>query len=167
MAKSTKPGRKKGGPYLAAAFFCEKTIEDKQDGSLSAIRIIDQMDIVLDQSAPPDVPSETNRIPVLLHVLLSFKTGDSPGHHTLRLILESPSGKSEQVFEETLPFSEAPQGGANLRINTTIQMKKDGLFWTHVFLDGKCLTSMPFHISVRRANVAGEGVASTDQGEKK
>ena len=41
MARKKKRQRK-GGPYIAAAFFCEGVIEDKL-GTLSAIRIIDRL----------------------------------------------------------------------------------------------------------------------------
>src|SRR5438552_267263 len=111
MAKPKKPGKKKRGPYLAAAFFCERTIQDKQDDSLSAIRIVDQLTIGVAPSAPPDFPSEADRISFPTHALLSFKTGDSQGDHNVRCVMESPSGKSSTVFDRNLPFSPQPNGG--------------------------------------------------------
>jgi hypothetical protein len=151
MAKRKQPETKTGGPYLAAAFFCETTIEDKQDGALSAIRMVDQLTFDIDPSAPPDFPSESQRLPVNIRGVLSFKTGDSPGEHTIRIIMESPSGKMHDPFDQVLPFSPQPYGGVNVRLNHTIWVKQGGLFWFHVFLDGKQVTRMPLLISVQRA----------------
>src|SRR5260370_17336461 len=86
-----------GGPYLAAAFFCEQVIESK-DGSLSAIRIIDQIQVAIPANLPADVPSKENRVAVNMAGLLSFKTGYArPGQHTVRVIMRSPSGKKNQT----------------------------------------------------------------------
>jgi hypothetical protein len=152
MVKAAKRARKKGGPYLPASFFCEKIIEDKQDSALSAIRIIDTINVQLDPSTPSEIHSEEHRVPVSIASLLSFKTGDSPGEHTVRIVMQSPSGKeSETVFEQVIPFPPEPQGGANLRVQNVIQVKKGGLFWMEVILDGKPVTRMPLLISIQRA----------------
>jgi hypothetical protein len=155
MAKQKKLTKKNDGPFLAAALFCERTIEDKQDSALSVIRIIEQIDLWVDPSAPADFPSETQRLPIHISALLSFKTGNSPGDHALRLVMQSPSGKSKILFDATLPFTPQPYGGANLRLNTTIQVYKGGLFWLHVFLDGKRMGRMPLQISIQRGQAAG------------
>lgn len=154
MARAKKQEKKKGGPYLAAAFFCETTIEDKQDGALSAIRMLDQIILKIPAVAPVDPSSEERKIPVSVSGLLSFKSGDFPGDHRIRLVMESPSGKSQVAYEQTLPFTPPPQGGANLRLNHTILVKKGGLFWMNVFLDGKRVTRMPLLISVQRPDAA-------------
>jgi hypothetical protein len=154
MAKRKQPKTDAGGPYLAAAFFCETTIEDKQHGTVSAIRLVDQLVFTLDRSAPPDFPSETQRLPVTIKGLLSFKTGNSPGNHKVRIVMESPSGKMNPAFEQDLPFSPEPHGGANVRLNHTIMVKAGGLFWFHIFLDGKEVTRMPLQISVQREQPA-------------
>jgi hypothetical protein len=154
MAKRKAPAKKSGGPYLAAALFCESIIVDKQDGAFSAIRIIDQIDIALAPSAPDDFPSEANRIPVSTNALLSFKTGNSPGDHTVRIDMESPSGKVSKVLEKTVPLTQQPNGGANIRISPTIAVKEGGLFLLHVFLDGELVTSMPLQVSIQRTGPA-------------
>jgi hypothetical protein len=151
MAKASKQS-KKSGPHLAAAFFCEGIIEDANDHSLSAIRIVDTFRIVLPPTAPEGFPSETNRLPVHISGLLSFKTGDSPGEHVVRLVAESPSGKKQTVLEQTITLTDAPQGGTNVRLHQVLAVKsRKGLFWIHVYLDGKRVTRMPLHISVDRA----------------
>ena len=63
MAKAKKPQEKLGGPYLIAAFFCEKTVEDKADNCIIAIRLLDRLIFKLEGSAPADFPSSDNRLP--------------------------------------------------------------------------------------------------------
>ena len=151
MAKHKQSSKKVSGPYLAAAFFCESTIEDKQDGALSIIRMVDQINVKIPHNAPPNVPSEEHRLPVLVNGLLSFRTGASGGgERAIRLVMQSPSGKKRTVVEQNVPFTPQPWGGANLRFGITVQMKTGGLFWLLVYLDGKPMARMPFMIAVER-----------------
>jgi hypothetical protein len=152
MAKRKQPEKQGGGPYLAAAFFCENVIEDRS-GALSAIRMIDKIDIDLDATAPPDFPSEENKLPVAVSAVLSFKTGDAPGKHTISAELIPPSGKKNQPFEQTGQFSEEPHGGANIHLKLIIKVVKGGLFWLNVSLDGTLVTRMPLQITIRRTSL--------------
>jgi len=147
MAKIAKQAKKKDGPHLAASFFCETLVEDKRDGALCAIRIIDTITVQLPPSSSPEIPPE---IPVRIAALLSFKSGDSPGEHTVRIVMHSPSGeKSRTVLEQIVPFTPQPQGGANLRLDNVIIVKTGGVFWMDIFLDGKRVTRMPLKISIQ------------------
>ena len=164
MAKVEKLAPEKGGPYLTAAFFCEQTIEDVRDAAMSAIRIFDKTTIILDSAiVPPDMPSESKRLPVGLVGLVSFKTGDSPGEHTIRIGLVSPSGKTTpNVFERTLTFGEKPYSGVNVRLQTTIFVKQGGLFYMEVYLDDQLATRVPFEIEVQRIDLSQVATARGD-----
>jgi hypothetical protein len=167
MAERKRPAKKLGGPYLAAAFFCERTLAEP-DGAITAVRIIDRMTVDVAADAPPDFPPEANGLHVPIHALLAFRTGDSPGEHLLRLVMESPSGKKHPFSDHTLTLTPEPHGGANLRVNGIIAVKTGGLFWLHVFLDGKRLTRMPLQISVRCAEPQPDAPATpTPPGRKK
>src|SRR5207237_762866 len=146
MATTNGSEQNDRGPYLAAAFFCEDFIEDKK-GSLSIVRITDQIDLHVDQAIHPDFPSETNRIQLPIHALISFKTGLSPGEHTITCVMHSPSGKTKEVFRRIVSFSDAQHGGANLRLTLNLGVYKGGLFWLFVYLDGKHMTRMPINIT--------------------
>ena len=166
MAKRTKKREKPNddGPYLAAAIYCERAIEDKQDGAFSAIRIVDQLNIRLSPDAPPGFPSREHPIPMSLSGLLCFKTGETGGgEHALRLVAHSPSGKAQVLYEENLILTPQPHGGANLRLNTVVLVQEGGLFWLDVFLDGKRLTRMPLQITVER----GEAPPNPPPGQQK
>jgi hypothetical protein len=172
MAKS-KVDRKnpKKGPFLSVAAFCELVIESK-DGALTPARIIDQITVSIPPDAPPDFPSESNKFPVGIACVISFKSGDSPGKHSLRVIAESPSGKSQIAYDEVVAFSEPPQGGINVRMNQFIGVINGGLFWLHIYLDGRHVTSMPLLITVVReepkpsAKQESDGAAKTRRRRK-
>src|SRR5437868_2394863 len=144
--KGQKKAAGKPKPQLAAAFFCENIIEDKRDGSLIVVRIVDTLTVPVPQEAPPDFPSETNRLPVFICALIAFKTLDAPGPHTLRIEMESPSGKRETVLEQHATLAEVPQGGMNFTLRSTIHVFKGGLFRLHVILDDEEVVQMPLFI---------------------
>jgi hypothetical protein len=147
MAKKTPAKKKLGGPYLAAAFFCDAVIEDKSD-VLSAFRIIDTINLALPEL--PDFPTEKNRVPVHISGILSFKTGDSPGKHILRVVMTSPSGKKNPAFEREITLTEVEHGGANVVMRHTINIVKGGVFWFSVYLDDKLYTRIPLNIVIHK-----------------
>lgn len=148
MAKKSR--QKLAGPYLVAAVFCENIVEDK-DGALSCIRIIDTINVKLPADTPNDVPSEEKRIPVSIRGLVSFKRGLAKGKfHKVKLAMESPDGKSGVMDERKLEIGKPSFGGANLYFNVTIAVRKGGLFWMTVILDGKEFTRLPLRILVER-----------------
>jgi hypothetical protein len=164
MARSKK--QHTGGPYLAAAVFCENVIQGA-DGALSAIRIVDRLTILISADAPEDVPSENKRLTASLWALLSFKTGYSTGSHEVGLVLHSPSGKKQPLEKHQLTLSSEPHGGGNLKINMVIAIKQGGLFWIDVVLDGVVVTRMPLQINVERVQKPGQPPSKLDSTIKK
>jgi hypothetical protein len=150
MTEPNQTEGKKSGPYLAAAFFCETAIVDREDGALSAIRMIDRLVFALDPAAPPDFPSETHRINVNVKGILGLKTGDSPGSHRIQLVMESPSGQRSTPYDQDITLPDPPQGGMNVRLDVTVAVKGGGLFWFHVLVDGEEFTRMPLQIQILR-----------------
>lgn len=152
MAKEKRQKKKATSrPQLAAAFFCESIIEDKKDGSLTVVRIVDTLNLALDPSTPPEFPSEAERLFVPYCGLVSFRTLDAPGEHVLRLEFESPSGKRKEVEKRNVTLTEAPQGGMNLVLRGGLQIYQGGLFRLHVILDDEEVTQMPLVILIHRA----------------
>lgn len=168
MGKSTKKPGKKQSPSLAAAFFCETIIQDKHDDVLSAIRIIDVITLQLHPSTPEDVPSAKNKLPVSISALLMFKSCGSPGEHSLRIVMEMPSGKKMKHSERVITLPQGQTGGINLRISNVILVSAGGLFLFHVLLNGKRVTQMPLLIKIERAASSEIGSAEKKQnGHKK
>lgn len=151
MAVATKKVKQKpiGGPFLAAAVFCD-TIVQGSDGALSAIRIIDQINAAIPSSAPRDMPSESLRLPVVIWTLLMFKSGSAKGEHELRLAIQSPSGKNPPGLKQKIEFSDSPNGGVNLKLQLGLAISEGGLYMVDVILDGKRITRMPLVVSITR-----------------
>jgi hypothetical protein len=151
MAVSKKnPKRNEiGGPFLAAAVFCESIIESA-DGALSAIRIVDQFNVILPSNTPDDVPSESNRIAISIWLLLMLRSGSARGKREISCTISSPSGKTAPLTKQKLDIGEKLNGGVNMRIQLNISIEVEGLYIVDVFVDGKVITRMPLLINIAR-----------------
>lgn len=138
------------GPYLTAAIFCERVIEEK-DKILTLVRIMDAVQITLAPGAPADFPNDKDRIPVLFDSLIALKAGKSSGDHTVRIDMISPSGKRSESEKRTLTLPSEENGAANLITHHTISIMQGGLFYFEVFVDDTLATRIPFRIDVLRA----------------
>jgi hypothetical protein len=150
--KTRKARKPPGGPFLAAAVFCDSVVRD-DGGAMTAVRIIDHVTITIPTDAPPDVPSEENRLIAQVEGLVAFKKGSAGRRHKVKLVMHSPSGKSQVMNEQEADFKDEEHGGFSLRLKTMIAISEGGLFWMDVRLDGKLMTRMPLRITVNRAEV--------------
>lgn len=160
---STNAPKKSGGPFLAAAVFCDNILEE-MGGVVTAYRIVDGVHGIIAASAPADFPSKKNPIEFRLNMLLIFRTGDSPGKHKLKLIMETPLGKRKAMFAKEIELSADPQGGLNCKNTFTLKAFSNGVFWIDVVLDGKRYTRMPLSVLIRRE---GETPTPTEDATKK
>jgi hypothetical protein len=149
VAKDKKQAKKFGGPFLAAAVFCESILEDA-GGKMSAIGIVDGTNFFLQPETPADVPSEAQPIIFMGNIVIILRSGDSPGKHKLRLIMEQPDGKRKKAMEKEIELSDRPNGGINIKTGITLQIQLAGLYWIDVILDNKRITRMPFNITIQR-----------------
>lgn len=167
MAKSTKAAKQKaGGPFLAAAVFCDSVLRG-EDGVLTVVRIIDRITITIPADAPPEVPSDKHRLLTQIEGLVGFKSGYAGGKHELKLVIQSPSGKRQVMVNQTADFKAEVHGGYHLRLKTGIAVGESGLYLVDVFLDGKRMTRMPLLIVVQRLDAADAPVASVARGKKR
>jgi uncharacterized protein DUF6941 len=152
-AKKTKAA---GGPYLAAAVFCDSVLKG-DDGVMSAVRIVDRVTVTIPADSPPDVPSDEKMLLCNIQGLVSFKKGYAGIKHDLKLVMNSPSGKTD-IMQHRIEFIDVAHGGHNLRVNLQMAVSEGGLFWMDVYLDGKLMTRMPLLIAVKRAEaVSADG----------
>lgn len=133
---------KQRGPYLSAAFLCEKVLEEK-DGVKSAIRIIDRIIHTVVLPSPPE-KMEPFDYPVSLYIRL--KSGDARGPMTLRVTLVKPSGESPPPIEQTVVFEGEEDRGANIIGNLTIKFDQPEIYWFDVELGGVQLTRIPLRV---------------------
>jgi len=132
---------KEGGPFLTAALFCERVLQEK-DGVLSAIRIIDRL---THTRTGPDAPDAMPAFQVQISILTAFKSGDVKGKQELIIKGTSPSGKALPVISVPLLF-EGGERGTNVNIGYAFQAEEEGLYWFDVTLNGTIYTRIPLRI---------------------
>ena len=132
---------KASGPFLTAALFCERVLQEK-DGVLSAIRIIDRLTHTI---TGPDAPDEMPSFQVQISILISFKSGDAKGRQELTVTPSSPSGKTLPGLSVPILF-EGDERGANVNIGYAFKAEEEGLYWFGVILNGKEFTRIPLRI---------------------
>lgn len=142
------PFRDWDGPYLQAAFFCERLLQEV-DGVLSAIRIVDQ---VTAQFSDPRPTPAVSTVPLSLTFLLSFKSGRARG--TRHLVVEmapsdgpSPSRPSQE-YQQTIVFDGPDDRGDTIIMPIAIHAAKAGTYWFNVYLDKRLVTRVPLRVEV-------------------
>lgn len=142
------------GPYLTAAFFCEKLLKES-DGVFSAIRIID-----VTNAEGPDVPGGTVEIPLKLTAFLAVRAGTRTGPHPFRIhMIMEPS--SDGVLPGTTSDFDGEMmfGGTYSGVNTTVNFDLTinarigdyRVLWFDVLIDGEVHTRMPLRVIYRLA----------------
>jgi hypothetical protein len=129
------------GPYLSAAFLCERVLQEA-DSVLSAIRIVDR----LTQSAVgPDAPEEMPPLSMQLFALVAFKSGSARGSMQVDLRPEDPSGRQLGTFGQTVHF-EGEDRGVNMIVGFNFVAEIQGLYWFDVLLQGERVTRIPLRV---------------------
>jgi hypothetical protein len=144
---SPKTGRKaNNGPFFSA-LICERVLTES-DGSISAVRIIDQVTIQTPTLVGPGTVVVT--APITLYLLAIVKAYPTESSHELRVDVRSPDktittlGKQAAVFSSGASAGGLP--GANLIARLQFQTNKAGIYWFDVYLDGGFKTSAPLRV---------------------
>lgn len=130
------------GPYLSAAFLCEKVLTE-QDGVKSAIRIIDRVTHTVGSPSPPE---QMEPFDYELAMLIRFKSGWARGPHSLQVNLIKPSGESPPPVERELNFEGEEDRGVDLVANLVMRFEVPGIYWFEVYLNNVRLTRIPLRI---------------------
>ena len=147
------------GPYLTAALFCERVLEEK-DGIKSLIRVVDRLVI---QAHGPGAPEAMPQIKRELVGVLMFKSGEARGPVPIRLALTEPSGlaRSEDAWRGTIYFEGGTRGHAvTLRMNMTFEAP--GAYWFNVYIGDRLTTRMPYEV-IYTTSAMGTGPGQTPQ----
>jgi len=132
------------GPYLSAAFICEKVLRE-QDGVMSAIRIIDR----LTRAVPGPVVMEP--FPYQFAMVLSFKSGEALGTYQLSIQPIKP-GTNEKLPAAiyTVNFEMPADRGVAMCADMQIVFDVPGLWWFDIYLSGegtlRRVSRVPFRI---------------------
>jgi len=149
-----KRAKKAGGPFVAAAVFCQTIVEDS-DGVVSALRVVDELRGIFPAHAPDDFPSKEHPAEVALFVLIIIRRGDAPaGKHRLELVSESPKGETQEVFSQEVEMPPYPNGAVNVKARLAMKFQGQGVYWFDVVLGGKVLTRMALNIMLQRDQAA-------------
>jgi hypothetical protein len=127
-----------GGPYLQAAAFCDKVLQEK-DGVLSLIRLVDRWNIVGQSETMLPTAIQTN-------IVLMFKSGMFRGPAQVAITPISPSGERTQSVKIPVFFEGDDDRGANLVLPMGFPLQEPGLYWFEVSVNGQIMTAMPLHV---------------------
>ena len=130
------------GPFVVAAVFCENVLREV-DGCVSAIRMIDGIELSIDGPEPAGGPTFS------CHFLVAIRWA-ATGAYTLRLQIVNPSGS--RAPEIRLPTSLIePTGGAVWNVQLTVQAREEGVYWMEVATEETGpLVRSPLRVSKKR-----------------
>lgn len=130
------------GPFLSAAFLCEKVLVEG-DGVTSAIRIVDRVNHVV---IGPELKREMEPFDHSLFLYLTFKSGSARGPMDLNIRLEDPSGTSKSPLTQTINFEGDDERGVNIVAELRLRLELAGLHWFDIILDGVRVTRIPLRV---------------------
>ncbi len=142
------------GPYVSVAAFCERVLQEK-DNVLSAIRIIDQINVQAQGGAAPDDLPAGSTIQSTLLVML--KAGDARGPQTIQVVVEDPVGTRRESPEQSVIFSPGPAGGVSVIIPMAIQLSSAGLYWADILINHRLVSRVPLGVNYTFTRGPGVG----------
>lgn len=130
------------GPYLTAAFLCERVLEEK-DGVKSAIRIFDRTTRTI---ASTTASSEMEPFSFEFCLVVQFKAGSIRGPHQFRMTLIRPSGESPPPTEHQVYFEGEDDRGVDIVIRFALEVTKPGVYWFRLEFDDEFVTKVPWRV---------------------
>lgn len=131
-----------GGPYLAAAFFCERALREA-DGVTSFIRVVDRWII-----NGPDEVMPTQIIQTNLVVML--KSGIHRGNGQLTITPVTPSDEPRPPLSVPVLFEGDEDRGQVLIQQMMYPVSEPGIYWFNVSIDGRSFTEIPLRVVYHR-----------------
>lgn len=143
------------GPYIQAALFCERVLQEK-DGVSSLIRVIDRLTHTV--GGPREtVPEKLEPFSYQMTLVVMLKSGRARGSYQVRIDIEPPSGEVRPGPSFPIHL-EGDDRGVNLILNMNVQFTEPGLYWFNVYFidkEDKLLTRIPFHLIYARQTTPG------------
>jgi hypothetical protein len=133
------------GPYVAAAFFCEKVLAEP-DGVLSFIRVIDRFTVSAQGQDPPVTMPPTE---VKLYLVVCLKSGELRGTYSLTIRPEEPSGLRVTAHDFPVELN-GEERGTNIVVTLETIVENQGLYWFDVLFEGNLLSRIPLRIVYHR-----------------
>lgn len=130
------------GPFLTAAFLCEKLLEEP-GGVKSAIRIIDRVTRTV---SGPYIIDKMEPFNFEMTLLIRLKSGWARGPFTLKIVFIKPSGESPPPMIHTIHFEGDEDRGVDIAGNIAVTFDFPGIHWFDVLLNEVRLTRIPFRV---------------------
>lgn len=127
-----------GGPYLAAAFLCEKALREV-DGVSTFIRIVDRWTVTGPSEAMPTTPIQATLVVI-------FKSGIHRGNGQLTITPRSPSDIRLPPATVPVLFEGDDDRGITIIIPMAFPVQEAGLYWFNVSLDGRSFSEIPLRV---------------------
>jgi hypothetical protein len=115
-----------GGPYLIAAFLCEKVLRE-QDGVTSFIRVVDRWQIV----GPTDTMAPTL---IQTNMVILFKSGIQRSPAQIIITPISPTDERLQSVTAPVQFEGDDERGVGVVLPMHFPVREPGLYWFEVSL---------------------------------
>jgi hypothetical protein len=142
-------------PFVAAAFICEKVLQEK-DEVFSAIRIVDTFTMRVEGQPLPAQPSaETGNLGLIagslldLTLLVILKGGDVKGEYKIDIVAHPPDGAQPASLPgEWLVAFDGGESGSTLVVRFAMPTAAPvGLYWFDVIWQGETLTRVPLRLA--------------------
>jgi hypothetical protein len=127
-----------GGPYLSAAFLCEKALSEV-DGVNSFIRMVDRWTVTGPSEVMPSTTIQTT-------LVVAFKSGIHRGNGQLAITPTSPSDVRMPSTSVPLLFEGDDDRGLAIVIPMGFPATEPGIYWFNVSLDGQTFSEIPLHV---------------------
>jgi hypothetical protein len=141
------------GPFVKAALFCEKMLQEK-DGVASLIRIVDR---VTQRAVGPVTPAAVVPFNYGITFVAMLTPGDARGRADFTVDMTPPSGVgTKQVANGTVHF-EGETRGVNITAQMNLQLQQEGIYWFDIKVDGAVLTRMALELRYERVTTQATG----------
>jgi len=131
-----------GGPYLQAALFCERVLQEN-DGVLTIVRVIDRFTV---QVRGPQASDALPPVPIGFTAVIILKTGSFEGKYKLTLTPVTPTKKELPAASVDLLLEGGEDRGVNAILPVQMLANEEGVYWFEVKLAGQILTKIPLRL---------------------
>jgi hypothetical protein len=115
-----------GGPYLTAAFFCDRVLQER-DGVLTFVRVVDRWNIV--------GPSQNmNPTAVQTTLVIMFRSGIVRGSARITVTPVTPAGERMEPFGAPVLFEGDDDRGVGSVFPLSFPVTEPGVYWFEVGL---------------------------------
>lgn len=126
------------GPHLAAAFLCEKVLQEK-DNVLTFVRVVDRF---FPPRPTPQMPASIQTV-----LVVSLKAGDmGSGKAKVTIRPRRPDeGLMGELHNEVF-FEGGKDHGVNIVTPMFLVVDEEGLYWIDVLFEDKLITRVPMRV---------------------